>query len=198
MEDHTWDANYWKIKSYWPTIEFTNKLRDFYFKHLMLRNQWHLSEAIDVVKMKYVTFGSNPPEMKYFLEEYDKVAKDRQLNVGAYTTPSNKYWVDFEKPSPHTGVMSRYSTDAPDFKTASEIALKTNGRVRNQRTIDNENFITDLNNTPREKVAEAVKGLRDDGYLSKEELPSDFALWKLTTQGKVMARIQNPKQKAIA
>jgi hypothetical protein len=70
--------------------------------------------------------------------------------------------------------------------------------VRNQRTIDNENFITDLNNTPREKVAEAVKGLRDDGYLSKDELPSDFALWKLTTQGKVMARIQNPKQKAIA
>jgi hypothetical protein len=198
MEDHTWDENYWKIKSYWPTIEFTNKLRDFYKKHLMLRNQWHLSEAIDVVKMKYVTFGSNPPEMKYFLEEYDKVAKDRQLNVGAYTTPSNKYWVDFEKPSPHTGVMSRYSTDAPDFKTANEIALKTNGRVRNQRTIDNENFITDLNNTPREKVAEAVKGLRDDGYLSKEELPSDFALWKLTTQGKVMARIQNPKQKAIA
>ncbi len=91
--------------------------------------------------------------------------------------------------------MSRYSTDAPDFKTASEIALKTNGRVRNQRTIDNENFITDLNNTPREKVTEAVKGLRDDGYLSKEELPSDFALWKLTTQGKVMHRIQNPKQK---
>jgi len=198
MEDHTWDENYWKIKSYWPTIEFTNKLRDFYKKHLMLRNQWHLSEAIDVVKMKYVTFGSNPPEMKYFLEEYDKVAKDRQLNVGAYTTPSNKYWVDFEKPSPHTGVMSRYSTDAPDFKTASEIALKTNGRVRNQRTIYNENFITELNNTPREKVAEAVKGLRDDGYISKEELPSDFALWKLTTQGKVMARIQNPKQKAIA
>ena len=198
MEDHTWDANYWKIKSYWPTIEFTNKLRDFYFKHLMLRNQWHLSEAIDVVKMKYVTFGSNPPEMKYFLEEYDKIAKDRQLNVGAYTTPSNKYWVDFEKPSPHTGVMSRYSTDAPDFKTANEIALKTNGRVRNQRTIEKENFITDLNNTPREKVAEAVKQLRDDGYLSKEELPSDFALWKLTTQGKVMARIQNPKQKAIA
>ena len=196
MEDHTWDANYWKIKSYWPTIEFTNKLRDFYFKHLMLRNQWHLSEAIDVVKMKYVTFGSNPPEMKYFLEEYDKVAKDRQLTVGAYTTPSNKYWVDFEKPSPHTGVMSRYSTDAPDFKTANEIALKTNGRVRNQRTIEKENFITDLNNTPREKVAEAVKQLRDDGYLSKEELPSDFALWKLTTQGKVMARIQNPKQKA--
>jgi hypothetical protein len=198
MEDHTWDANYWKIKSYWPTIEFTNKLRDFYFKHLMLRNQWHLSEAIDVVKMKYVTFGSNPPEMKYFLEEYDKIAKDRQLNVGAYTTPSNKYWVDFEKPSPHTGVMSRYSTDAPDFKTANEIALKTNGRVRNQRTIEKENFITDLNNTPREKVAEAVKQLRDDGYLSKEELPSDFALWKLTTQGKVMARIQNPKQKATA
>ena len=198
MEDHTWDANYWKIKSYWPTIEFTNKLRDFYFKHLMLRNQWHLSEAIDVVKMKYVTFGSNPPEMKYFLEEYDKIAKDRQLNVGAYTTPSNKYWVDFEKPSPHTGVMSRYSTDAPDFKTANEIALKTNGRVRNQRTIEKENFITDLNNTPREKVAEAVKQLRDDGYLSKEELPSDFALWKLTTQGKVMARIQNPKQKALA
>ena len=198
MEDHTWDANYWKIKSYWPTIEFTNKLRDFYFKHLMLRNQWHLSEAIDVVKMKYVTFGSNPPEMKYFLEEYDKIAKDRQLNVGAYTTPSNKYWVDFEKPSPHTGVMSRYSTDAPDFKSATEIALKTNGRVRNQRTIDTENFITDLNNTPREKVAEAVKQLRDDGYLSKEELPSDFALWKLTTQGKVMHRIQNPKQKALA
>jgi len=197
MEDHTWDANYWKIKSYWPTIEFTNTLRDFYFKHLMLRNQWHLSEAIDVVKMKYVTFGSNPPEMKYFLEEYDKVAKDRQLNVGAYTTPSNKYWVDFEKPSPHTGVMSRYSTDAPDFKSATEIALKTNGRVRNQRTIEKENFITDLNNTPREKVAEAVKQLRDDGYLSKEELPSDFALWKLTTQGKVMARIQNPKQKQL-
>ena len=196
MEDHTWDANYWKIKSYWPTIEFTNKLRDFYFKHLMLRNQWHLSEAIDVVKMKYVTFGSNPPEMKYFLEEYDKIAKDRQLNVGAYTTPANKYWVDFEKPSPHTGVMSRYSTDAPDFKSATEIALKTNGRVRNQRTIDTENFITDLNNTPREKVAEAVKQLRDDGYLSKEELPSDFALWTPLAQGRVMHRIQNPKQKA--
>ena len=196
MEDHTWDANYWKIKSYWPTIEFTNKLRDFYFKHLMLRNQWHLSEAIDVVKMKYVTFGSNPPEMKYFLEEYDKIAKDRQLNVGAYTTPANKYWVDFEKPSPHTGVMSRYSTDAPDFKTANEIAIKTNGRVRNQRTIDTENFITDLNNTPREKVAEAVKQLRDDGYLSKEELPSDFALWTPLAQGRVMHRIQNPKQKA--
>ena len=198
MEDHTWDANYLKIKGYWPSVVFTDVLRNFYKKHLMLRNQWHLSEAIDIVKMKYVTFGTNPPEFKHFLEEYDKVAKDRQLNVGAYTTPANKYWVDFEKPSPHTGVMSRYSTDAPDFKSATEIALKTNGRVRNQRTIDTENFITDLNNTPREKVAEAVKQLRDDGYLSKEELPSDFALWTPLAQGRVMHRIQNPKQKAIA
>ena len=198
MEDHTWDANYWKIKSYWPSIKFNDTLRDFYKKHLMLRNQWHLSEAIDIVKLKYVTYGETPPEIKYFLEEYDKVSKDRQLKVGAYATPPNKFWVDFEKPSPHTGVMSRYSTDAPDFKTANEIALKTNGRVRNQRTIENDNCITDLNNTPSEKVAEAVKQLRDEGLLSKDELPSDFALWTPLAQGRVVCRIQNPKKKAIA
>jgi hypothetical protein len=68
--------------------------------------------------------------------------------------------------------------------------------VRNQRTIETENCITDLNNTPREKVAEAVKQLRNEGMLSKDELPSDFALWTPLAQGRVVCRIQNPKQKA--
>ncbi|CAB4188566.1 hypothetical protein UFOVP1179_46 [uncultured Caudovirales phage] len=96
--------------------------------------------------------------------------------------------------------MYKFSTDAPDFKTAKEIAASTGGRVRNfSQVIEQDSLVHFLKAQPRADIAEAVGALRARGIMSKDQLPSDISQWRQATIGFVTHQLQqNPKQKAIA
>jgi hypothetical protein len=96
--------------------------------------------------------------------------------------------------------MYKFSTDAPDFKTAKEIAASTGGRVRNfSQVIEQDSLVHFLKAQPRADIAEAVGALRAKGMMSKDQLPSDISQWRPATVGFVTHQLQqNPKQKALA
>lgn len=198
MNDHSWNTNYEKIRAYFPLANFNRETADLYKRKMMLWNQWHLAEAIDQVRMKYSTFADNPPELKWFLLEYERVEQSRRPAKGKYEQVE-KWWVDYEQPSKHTGAMYAFSTDCPDRATAEKIAQETGGRVRSssQGLFDDQMLIEQLKATPRAEIAEAISSLRHDGMIQGDPLPSDFSKWSSSAIGKVSAQVQITQQRKV-
>ena len=135
MEERTWQHNEKRIRQMWPNAQWGdegNELRAIFKKHLSGLMQNHLYAAIDEVK---VNFSSHQPELKWFISAYDRIVDSHRKFESGATRSADKWWVDFERPSKHTGLPYKFSTDALDFKSATAIAASTGGRVRNHSQV---------------------------------------------------------------
>jgi len=200
MEERSWEHNEKRIRQMWPNAQWGdegNELRAIFKKHLSGLMQNHLYAAIDEVK---VSFSSHQPELKWFLQAYNRIVESNRKFESGATRATDKWWVDFERPSRHTGLPYKFSTDAPDFKTAKEIAASTGGRVRNHsQVIEQDSLVHFLKAQPRADIAAAVGALRAKGMMSKDQLSSDISKWRPATVGFVTHQLQqNPKQKELS
>ena len=156
----------------------------------------HLYAAIDEVK---VNFSSHQPELKWFISAYDRIVDSNRKFESGPTRATDKWWVDFERPSKHTGMPYKFSTDAPDFKSATALAASTGGRVRNHsQVVEQDSLVPLLMNQDRALVRFAVDALRARGMMSKDQLPSDISQWRPATVGFVTHQLQTRKQKELA
>lgn len=199
MQERTWEHNEIRIRQMWPNAQWGdtgNELRAIFKKHLSGLMQNHLYAAIDEVK---VNFSSHQPELKWFISAYDRIVDSHRKFESGATRAADKWWVDYERPSKHTGLMYKFSTDAPDLKSATAIAASTGGRVRNYtQVIEQDSLVHHLKSLPRADIAAAIGALRARGMMSKDQLPSDISQWRPATVGFVTQQLQqNPKQKAL-
>ncbi len=199
MEERTWTENQKRIKEMWPTAmwgESDNALREIFKRHLSGLMQNHLYAAIDEVK---VNFSSHQPELKWFISAYDKIVERSRKTESGPSRSADKWWVDFERPSRHTGLPYKFSTDAPDLATANEIAKRTNGRVRNRSKNDEaQSPVHFLLAQDRAVVATAVAQLRERGMIGKGKLPPDISQWRQSTIGFVTYQVQTQQQEISA
>ncbi len=199
MEERTWQHNEKRIRQMWPNAQWGddgNELRAIFKKHLSGLMQNHLYAAIDEVK---INFSSHQPELKWFIQAYDRIVDSTRKTESGPSRSADKWWVDFERPSKHTGLPYKFSTDAPDLATANEIAKRTNGRVRNRSKNDEaQSPVHFLLAQDRAVVATAVAQLRQRGIISKDQLPSDISQWRQSTIGFVTHQVQTQQQEISA
>ena len=199
MEERTWAENHLRIKQMWATAEWggaDNALRDIFHRQLSGLMQNHLYAAIDEVKVNY---SSHQPELKWFIQAYDRIVDRSRKTESGPSRSADKWWVDFERPSRHTGLPYKFSTDAPDLATANEIAKRTNGRVRNRSKNDEaQSPVHFLLAQDRAVVATAVAQLRERGMIGKGKLPPDISQWRQSTIGFVTYQVQTQQQEISA
>ena len=200
QDNHSWELNEKVIRELWPKTDWgdeNNQLRILFKNKLSLLNQVWLYESIQETKS---TSPSWHPEINIIMKVYSRIESIKLTRHFGPTKTTDKWWVDYERPSRHTGLIYKFSTDAPDLKSATAIAASTGGRVRNHsQVIEQDSLVHFLKAQPRADIAAAVGALRARGIMSKDQLPSDISQWRTATVGFVTHQIQQaPKQKALA
>lgn len=194
QDERSWGHNEVKIRQLWPKADFgdqNNELRKVFRKSLAFLNQVYLHDAIDQHKM---TSQSWTPELSQILKAYGKIENQRNVRPSGPTRQIEKWWVDYERPSKHTGLPYKFSTDCPDRTTAETYAKKVGGRVRNYtRPIEQDDGLLNLIlSTPREIVRSVVNALRAEKYIVSP-LSSNISEWNQSAIGMVAHRIQEAK-----
>jgi hypothetical protein len=189
-----WNLNEIRIRQLWATADWgneTNELRKIFKSTLSRLNQVYLYDAITTTKEKY---SSEMPQLAWIMKEYSAIEEARRIRTSGVTPPTNKYWVDFERPTSHNPkIKYSYSTDCPDLESAQQFAATVNGRIRNYAEplpFQPKEISHNLSTAPRSVIAQAVAACRDRGTLSNQPLDPCPANWSKETQGIVMTEIQ--------
>ena len=197
QDDHSFERNEQVIIQLWPKNDWANdntEMRKLFKKKFSLLNQMWLYEALQEAK---ATSPSWHPEINHIMKIYTRIESAKLTRNFGPVEAANKWWVDYERPSKHTGLMYKFSTDAPTEKAAHEIAASCNGRVRNYSQPDDRiSMVRFLLSQSRETIASAVTALRTARMMSNDKLPADISQWRQATIGYVTHQIQT-SQKAI-
>ena len=188
-----WNLNEIRIRQLWATADWgneTNELRKIFKSTLSRLNQVYLYDAITTTKQKY---SSEMPQLAWIMKEYSAIEEARRIRTSGVTPPTNKYWVDFERPTSHNPkIKYSYSTDCPDLESAQQFAATVNGRIRNYAEplpSQPKEMPHNLSTAPRSVIAQAVAACRDRGTLSNQPLDPCPANWDKATQEIVMTEI---------
>jgi hypothetical protein len=169
---NAWEQNRERIRQLWPTGMYPEHLGNLMRQRLSGLNQEWLTRAIEDVKCK---FSSHQPELKWFLEAYERIEEKAWASQDRKRTPVEVIIVDHVRV--RDGKTSQVSTVFTDRAEAEAFARQQNGTIRGQRkTVSDDELRAWLKSQSRAALQAAVDLVRRQGW-GEWEVPGDLDRW---------------------
>jgi len=169
---NAWEQNRERIRQLWPTAMYPEHLGNLMRQRLSGLNQEWLTQAIEDVKCK---FSSHQPELKWFLEAYERIEERAWASQDRKRTPVEVIIVDHVRV--RDGKTSQVSTVFTDRAEAEAFARQQNGTIRGQRkTVSDDELRAWLKAKTRSELQAAVDLVRRQGW-GEWEVPGDLDRW---------------------
>jgi hypothetical protein len=180
LTDNPYENNWNRIRQFWPSAMFPTYLKELFDNQLRGLNKDCLTQAIGQVKCK---FSSHQPELKWFLEAYERIEERAWASQDRKRTPVEVIIVDHVRV--RDGRTSQVSTVFTNQAEAEAFAHQQNGTIRGQRkaTSDDELRVW-LKAKTRPELQAAVDLVRKQGW-GEWQFPADIDKWTATMLGAV-------------
>jgi hypothetical protein len=175
-----WEQNRERIRQLWGTAIYPEHLGNLMRQRLSCLNQEWLTQAIEDVKCR---FSSHQPELKWFLEAYERIEQRAWSTQDRKRTPVEVIIVDYVRV--RDGKTSQVSTVFTERAEAEAFARQQNGTIRCQRKATSDDELRAwLKAKTRPELQAAVDLVRRQGW-GEWQFPSNIDKWTAIMLGAV-------------